>query len=365
MISSQDYFKSSHLVLKGEIPSGSITWQSPSNIALVKYWGKHGDQLANNPSISFTLTNAHTQTALTFGPRSVPVGGVSLSLLFDGEKKDSFEVRTKSYVEKLITIFPFIEQIHFDIRTRNSFPHSSGIASSASGMSALALCLCSLEHELFDTLDSDDLFRRKASFVARLGSGSACRSIYAEVALWGRTGSAEDSSDQYAIPFKEHLHESISNFRDAILIVNSKPKTTSSSSGHSMMETHPFATTRYESARKNLHQLIEALRIGDLMRIGQVCEHEALTLHALLMSSQPSILLIEPNTIKILQLIQEFRKTTNNPVFFTIDAGPNVHVLYPHHVAVEVESFIQDVLSVYCEDGAWINDQIGPGPIQM
>ncbi|MDH3244930.1 MAG: diphosphomevalonate decarboxylase [Saprospiraceae bacterium] len=357
--------EASKLVVKGDLPAGSVTWQSPSNIALIKYWGKHGDQLPNNPSLSLTLKNAYTQATLKYVPRDTPTGGVAMSFLFDGQSMPTFKERIEQYLNRLIPIFPFIEQYQLDIRSRNSFPHSSGIASSASAMSALALCLCSMEHELFNTLEGNNSFRRKASHVARLGSGSACRSIYSKAALWGKTGLVENSADEYAVPMGESIHNTLDDFRDAILIISSRPKATSSSLGHQMMDTHPFAAARYEAARKNLLHLIEALRKGDLDHMAMICEHEALSLHALLISSQPAILLLQPNTIKVIQLVREFRRTTGNPVFFSIDAGPNLHLLYPGSAAEEVENFITGVLAEYCEEGAWINDGVGPGPVQL
>lgn len=353
------------LVVKGDLPTGSVTWQSPSNIALIKYWGKHGDQLPNNPSLSLTLKNAYTQCTLKYAPRDTPTGGVAMSFLFDGQPMPAFEERIEQYLNRLTSIFPFIEQYQFDIRSRNSFPHSSGIASSASAMSALALCLCSMEHELFKTLEEDISFRRKASYIARLGSGSACRSIYSKAALWGMTGLVENSSDEYAVPMEQSIHSTLDDFKDAILIISSRPKATSSSLGHQMMDTHPFAPARYDSARKNLLHLIEALRKGDLDHLAIICEHEALSLHALLISSKPDILLLQPNTIKVIQLVREFRLATGNPVFFSIDAGPNLHLLYPESAAEEVENFLNSVLTEYCEEGAWINDCVGPGPVQL
>src|SRR5690606_28247370 len=104
------------------------------------------------------------------------------------------------------------------IKTENSFPHSSGIASSASGMSALALCVMSLEKEL-DPEITEDHFRKKASFLARLGSGSACRSISGNLVVWGTHKNIENSSDFYGVAYPGEVHPVFKNYQDTILLV--------------------------------------------------------------------------------------------------------------------------------------------------
>jgi len=94
----------------------------------------------------------------------------------------------------ITSIFPFLLQLNFKIYSKNTFPHSAGIASSASGMSAIALCLCDIENQYFNSFATKEEFYKKASFVARLGSGSACRSIYGGIVTWGE---ADLGSDLY------------------------------------------------------------------------------------------------------------------------------------------------------------------------
>ncbi len=134
--------------------SGDIHWQSPSNIAIVKYWGKHGQQLPRNPSISFTLQAAYTETELSYVPRETAGEEISLDFFFEGQAQPAFAQKIVKFLGALATeeILPFLTQFHLTIHSANSFPHSAGIASSASSMSALALCLCSMEQELFGTL---------------------------------------------------------------------------------------------------------------------------------------------------------------------------------------------------------------------
>ena len=360
-----NYHDAPHLSLKEESPSATVSWRSPSNIALIKYWGKQGRQFPRNPSLSFTLENAFSETSITYQPKSTDSNDLEIRFELNGEKNDAFEKRIAKYLSGIKDAFPFLSQMSMDIKSSNSFPHSVGIASSASGMSALALCICSIEHQLFGTLADDDLFRQKASYMARLGSGSACRSIFPKLSLWGQTGLVSGASNEYAIPILDGIDPVFEKYADAILIVHADAKSVSSTAGHQLMEQHPFAQIRYEEARRNLHRLLETMRRGELDDFGKICELEAMQLHALMMCSNPSYILMKPNTLKVLDLIREFRLTTQHPVYFTLDAGPNIHLLYPRSCSAEVENFINDVLVTYCERGSWIADCVGQGPIQL
>lgn len=359
-------YRNPRLILEtADLKEGSIAWRSPSNLAIVKYWGKHGAQLPRNPSLSLTLASAFTETTLEYSPKKVASQEIDLILYFEEERQEAFEARVKQYFAGITDLFPFLKQLSLSVHTQNSFPHSSGIASSASAMSALALCLCSLEHELFGTLEDDKAFDQKASFVARLGSGSACRSIFPVMALWGETGEVPGSSDQYALPFAEQAHEVFHTLHDDILMVHTGEKSVSSSAGHSLMDNNPFAEPRYQQARQRLHYLLGALKAGDLEAFGKIAESEALTLHALMMSSTPPYLLMQPNSLKIIELIQEYRKETGQPVYFSLDAGPNIHLLYPESIMHEVRAFVEEQLAPFCEEHYYLGDWVGEGPEQL
>ena len=352
-------------VITDEVRPGALRWRSPSNIALVKYWGKYGDQLPQNASVSFTLQGAATDTTLRYGPRKQSGTGVDVQLNLAGTPEPRFTSRTQAYLERLLPIYPFLRQLELRIDTQNSFPHSAGIASSASGMSALALCLVSLEEQLFEPLADRAAFLRKASYLARLGSGSACRSVYGGAAAWGKIQEVVDSSEEYAVSVSEQLHPVFQSYHDDILLVSRSEKSVSSRAGHGLMEQNPYAPPRYAQANARSHELLGVLQRGDTERFGQLLESEALTLHALMMSSQPSYTLIEPNTLHIINLLRQFRSETDHPVYFTLDAGPNVHLLYPESVAEPTKRFIREHLLPYCEDRMYLADRIGKGPEQL
>ena len=337
---------------------GSVKWQSPSNIAIVKYWGKHPGmkQSPQNPSVSFTLSKCSTETSISYEESD----RFGLHFRFDGKELPEFQTKIADFLKSLMDAFPFLNGMELQIDSHNTFPHSSGIASSASSMSALVLCLLDIDRKL----NGGEMDLQQASCLSRLASGSACRSVFPKMALWGATEACPGSSDEYAISLENEIHSVFKTYHDSILIVSDAKKAVSSRAGHALMDTNPFAHVRYNQARQHTAALLEILKAGDLEAFGRITESEALQLHALMQCSEPSFILIKPNTLRIINTLYEFRKETDIPVCFTLDAGPNVHILYPDHVAEMVERFIMDELEPYCVEGKWIADRVGNGPSQ-
>ena len=331
-------------------------WKSPSNIALVKYWGKYDIQIPANPSISFTLSEAATTTKLRYEE-----GTGTIKVFLDGEETPSFLPKIESFLERTVELFPFAKKMNFEIHTSNSFPHSSGIASSASGMSALALCMMSVKKDLGLPIAN---FFEEASNAARLGSGSGSRSLYGPLAAWGEHAEIEGSSNEFAVAFSD-VHDIFKSFQDTILLVDKGEKTVSSTVGHGLMNGHPYAAARFEQAHENQSALLTAMLEGDLERFGAIVESEALTLHGMMMTSMPYFILMKPNTLEVINRIWAFRKETKNPVFFTLDAGANVHVLYPESHKEVIMSFIDSELRTFCKDGSYLCDAVGFGPTQL
>lgn len=348
------------ILTRNQSAEGRVAWQSPSNLAIIKYWGKYGRQLPKNASISLTLDHAHSDTSVVYKTKEQPSEEVVVRFWFHDEKKSDFEARIVKFFGSIVDIFPFITQLEFDIHSSNSFPHSSGIASSASGMSALALCLCSIERELFGTLSEESNFLKRASMVSRLGSGSACRSVYPYMASWGVHPDLSGSSNDYATPYIDDLNDVYKSFHDDILIVSATEKSVSSTAGHGLMNDNPYAEARYRQANNRMTLLLGALKTGDLEVFGKISEDEALTLHALMMCSDPSYMLVEPGTIQIINEIRAYRADTKIPVYFSLDAGPNIHLLYPHEYAAQVADFrINQLMPL--TTGQCIQDTVGLG----
>jgi len=343
-----------------DIVSGKVSWKAPSNIALVKYWGKKENQIPANPSLSFTLDASATTTSLSYKKHGNQAGDFSFELLFEGRPKADFKPKIALFFQRIEKYLPFLRDYHFKIETANSFPHSSGIASSASGMAALAICLVDLEHRLDPGMD--ETFKiKKASFLARLGSGSACRSIEGDLIQWGEHSEIQGSTDQYGIRYPFEVHKVFKNYQDTILLVDKGKKKVSSSAGHNLMRGHPYAQQRFQQAHQNISRLKPVLAEGNLEEFIEIVESEALTLHAMMMTSTPYFVLMKPNTLEIIESIWTFRKASGTHLCFTLDAGANVHVLYPESEKDQVYQFIKNELIAFCENGQYICDQIGFG----
>ena len=360
MLSEKDFIPAGYT---HSVEKGSFEWSAPSNIALVKYWGKKDNQIPANPSISFTLNNCKTVTKLAFEKKQNN-GNFSFDLLFEGQPKESFRPKIEKFFERVAVYLPFLKDYHFIIDTQNTFPHSSGIASSASGMAALAINLISLEKELNPAMDETH-FYQKASFLARLGSGSACRSVKGNVVVWGSHKEISGSSDLFGVPFSEDIHNVFTNYQDTILLVDKGEKQVSSTVGHDLMHGHPFAEQRFAQAHTNLSELKKALQTGDLESFIKITESEALTLHAMMMTSMPYFILMKPNTLEIINRIWKYRQQTTVPVCFTLDAGANVHVLYPEKDKAKVLEFIKNELVALCQNSQYICDEIGSGALNL
>ena len=358
---------------KGEVPNGfqgKVGWQSPSNIALVKYWGKRGKQLPQNPSISFTLSDCRSEKFIGFEKAD----HFGFRFFFEGKENPAFGAKIEKFLFDNQAFFPFINQLHLTVESRNTFPHSSGIASSASSMSAFVMGLMEIENQLVGpstlrvasgTTGSGTLDLCKASYFSRLASGSAARSVYPKMALWGAADCYKGSSDEYAVSLENEIHPVFKTYRDSILIVSGETKSVSSRAGHGLMEGNPYAPARYAQANENIKDLLTALKAGDLDTFINITESEALQLHALMMCSNPSYILMKPNTLNLINEIRQFREETHIPLCFTLDAGPNVHLLYPENEAEKVEHFIKNNLITYCDKGCWIADHVGDGPKKL
>ena len=322
------------------------SWRSPSNIAFVKYWGKRGHQIPANPSLSMTLKECFTETKVRFSPSDF----LSVNLYLDGIKDKKFSLKIQNYILSL-TELPWLKNICFTIETHNTFPHGTGIASSASGLSAFALCLT--DYLFFLSGQKEDFFRI-ASFLSRLASGSACRSVFGGFTTWGW------QSDYFATPIE--VHKDLNELKDSILVIDESEKKVSSTAGHGRMTEHPFAEVRFSQAKKNFDLMNHALFCGDIELMGKLLETEALSLHAMMMTSQESYVLFRPNTLWAIEMIRAFRQETKLPLYFTLDAGPNLHLIYPGVCENKIRTFIHNELSPLALKV--IEDERGEGPLK-
>lgn len=325
----------------------------PSNIAIIKYWGKYANQIPANPSISYTLNHCKTNTEIEF----VANEAFSVQTFLGGNEEVKFAEKIEKYFKNIEQYLPWILQGKYIIKTENTFPHSSGIASSASGFGAIAKCLMQLDSQ-FSEQKSESETLQKASFLARLGSGSACRSLYNGLIVWGKTYAVEASSDLYAVPYSnDDIHPIFKDFNDWVLLIHEGEKSVSSTVGHALMNTNPYAERRFQEAHENFEKLKAILKDGDLEAFIKLTEHEALTLHAMMMMSDPAFILMKTGTLEVINKIWYFRRITSLPLFFTLDAGANVHLLFPNDLESDkIKDFINQELLQFTQKGGVVKD---------
>ena len=325
----------------------------PSNIALIKYWGKYENQIPANPSISYTLSQCRTITEMEF----VEGENFFVKIFLSGKEEPKFAEKTAKYLAGIEKYLPWVLRGSFVIKTENTFPHSSGIASSASGFGALAKCLMALDKEISGETSPEETLQQ-ASLLARLGSGSACRSLYNGLVVWGATPVVSGSADEYAVPYPvSEIHSIFRDFNDWVMLIHEGQKSVSSTVGHGLMNGNPYAQVRFAEAAKNFFTLQEILKNGNMDGFIKLVEHEALTLHAMMMVSDPAFILMQTGTLETIHKVWDFRRETGLPLFFTLDAGANVHLLFPNDGQQErIKAFIETELLAYTQSGGVVKD---------
>ena len=151
------------------------------------------------------------------------------------------------------------------------------------------------------------------------------------------------------------------DYQDTILLIDKGEKQVSSTLGHNLMNGHPYAEQRFLQANQNIVKLVDIMRSGDLEGFMALVESEALTLHAMMMTSDPYFILMRPGTLQVIERIWKYRKETGNALCFTLDAGANVHLLYPKSQSVQILEFIKRELVVFCQKNQYIVDSTGTG----
>ncbi|MBI2520293.1 MAG: diphosphomevalonate decarboxylase [Bdellovibrio sp.] len=353
--------------------SGEMTWQVPSNLALVKYWGKVGHQLPGNPSLSLTLRQSVTvlEAHFSFDPQTHQDLASLWTFQFSSDENNSMSFGGKifQHLEIMSKYYSFLRKTKLILKSHNTFPHSAGIASSASASLSIALLVEGLatliRGEDLNSAMNDQMFLRRASFLARLGSGSASRSVFPIGALWGACPLSKTSSDEWGVGVEDELPY-LRTVEDMILIVDQRKKRISSREGHELMDTHPYRKERYARAGERLNLLWQAIKSGkgtdDFHRIGVLIEAEALDLHSLMMSSTPPVVLMCPDTLAIILALWEWRMDSKAPVYFTLDAGPNIHLLYPKSTAAAMVEFKKILKEKNLLPQQIIEDGAGQGP---
>lgn len=281
---------------------------APANLAFIKYWGKRDEKLRlpMNNSISMNLSECFTKTTVEFDKKLKD----DIVTIDDKDATEKEKARVSKFLDEVRKLAKVKTRARVD--SQNSFPKGTGIASSASAFAALALAATHAA--------GLKLSKKELSILARLGSGSACRSIPDGFAEW-KKGTSHKTSYAVQLAAPDHW-----DLRNIVAILSKEEKEISSSEGHELAKTSPFFKKRLRLLPKRIKSLREALLKKDFSNLGKLLEEEAIELHIITMTSNPPIFYLTPKTWEIITTIQKWRKE-GLQAYFTLDAGPNVHVI--------------------------------------
>lgn len=304
-------------------PSAEGRGSAPSNIALCKYWGKRDNEL-NLPvtsSLSVSLGQLGTTTVIT------PADGHDEYVLngLPVPSDTSFARRLSSYLD--------LFRLHgaaYRVVTVNTVPTAAGLASSASGFAALVRAL--------DQLYGWNLDLKQMSILARIGSGSACRSLYHGFVEW-HAGKADDGMDSFAEPMDSEWPE----LMIGLVKISSEQKAISSRDAMKRtVETSELYRAWPEQVDRDLASIHAAIRNHEFAALGRAAENNAMSMHATAIAAWPPALFWRPESVKAMHAVWKLRDD-GLPVFFTMDAGPNLKLIAEKQNIREIQAEFPDV----------------------
>jgi diphosphomevalonate decarboxylase len=313
--------------VKRKNPECRATAVACANIAFIKFWGKRDAELnlPANSSLSMNLAGLTTTTTVEFSPDYSDD-----LIILDGQGvRGETRRRIVAHLDRVRAMAGL--QAKARVISVNNFPVGAGLASSASGFAALSLAASKAA--------GLELSQRELSILARFGSGSACRSIPGGFTEWVAGTSSEDSFAKQIAP-PEHW-----DLRDVIAIVSRVPKQVSSTEGHSLAPTSHLYQARLISVADRLSRAKAALLERDLATLGPLIEEDAISMHAVMMTSRPPIYYWLPGTVQVIRQVQDWR-AAGLEVYFTLDAGPNVHLICQASDQAEVERRLRNIETV-------------------
>jgi diphosphomevalonate decarboxylase len=322
-----------------------VTAVAHPNLAFVKYWGKADAKLniPANDSISVNLDAATTTTSVVF-LSDLARDEVMLNGEVAGE---TAAAKVSAHLDRVRRLAGIVEQAR--VESLNDFPAAVGIASSASAFAALTLAA--------SRAAGLDLDERALSILARKGSGSACRSIPAGFVLWN-AGDSDETSFATQIAPPAHWDLCVTT-----VIFNEQPKEISSSEGQALARTSPFYAARLATLGGTLDTVQSALLARDFHRFGAATEREALSMHAVAMTAQPvgrdwltGVCYWQPATVFFIHQVESWRRG-GLPIYLTIDAGPNVHLLCEATHQPSLERELEKILPAW--GGRWLVSRPG------
>jgi diphosphomevalonate decarboxylase len=305
----------------------TATAQANPNLAFIKYWGNRDNTLRipMNSSISMNLDGLYTRTAVSFQP-SLPFD----ELIINGREVMGPGLERISYILDILRGMANIQE-RAEVISENNFPSGAGIASSASAFAALALA--------GSKAAGLGLSERELSRLARRGSGSAARSIPGGFVEW-QAGTDDEDSFAFSIAGPEYW-----DLVDCVAIVSAAHKKTGSTEGHSIAGTSPLQAARLADAPRRLEICRRTILERDFPTFASIVELDSDMMHAVMMTSTPALQYWKPASLEVMQRVRQWR-AEGVPVCYTVDAGPNVHVICPESEAHSVEKLLREIKGV-------------------
>ena len=305
----------------------TATAQACANIAFIKYWGDRDTALRipSNGSISMNLEGLYTRTEVSFSPKlkkdtltinAFPISGPGLS-------------RVSAFLDRVRQMAGM--KLCAQVVSQNNFPVGAGLASSASAFAALSLAASAAA--------GLQLSERDLSRLARTGSGSACRSLPGGFVEW-QAGESDADSFAFSIAPPDHWP-----LADCIAIVSQAHKFTGSTEGHARAHTSPLQVARQAEVPRLLEECRRATLERDFEALAVLTELDCHLMHAVMMTSSPPLLYWQPATLSVMQAVRAWR-TRGLPTCYTIDAGPNVHVICEAGAAAQVSALLGEIPGV-------------------
>lgn len=324
---------------------------APSNIAFLKYWGKRdaARQWPANDSISMTLSSLATTTeariidsadhAFSFQNQNIPRG-------------DARFAKAYRHLDRLAEMHGFREKLA--LASANSFPMGAGIASSASGLAALTIAAIAAwtRSSSLAEMEARDFDRQRLAHLSRLGSGSAGRSLFGGYVRW----SAGESPDQQNFsPEFDARHWALN---DSIVLFSKSEKSKSSTDAHGDAWSSPLFRPRLAGSPDRMQRMLRAMEKRSMAELGPLLEDEALEMHAVMMTTTPPQNYLSEDALRFLVDLREARRRGHFEAYFTIDAGPNIHIIH----CDEEKSRLRSWLETRFAASELLHDQVGTGP---
>lgn len=299
---------------------------APSNIAFIKYWGRKDEvlRLPTNGSLSMNLSNLLTTTTVEFDPTLTED-----TIMLNGKKEDAATSRGVKHLDRIRKIAGITTKAK--VVTENNFPTGTGLSSSASGFAALTVAATAAA--------GLKLSEKQLSILARQGSGSACRSIPDGFVEW-KDGDTSETS--YAVSLHDPLYWDIV---DIVAVVNVGPKDVPTSKGMKSAGTSPFFDLRVSNIAKKIKQVKKLMKEKDFPAFGELIEKEALEMHAIMLTSTPSLIYWLPGTVRMMRQVKKWREE-GLQVYFTVNTGQDIHLLCQKKDAKEVAKLVEAVEGV-------------------